>query len=307
MGSNSSIPSISSTECSSTKCLSTECISRAGAGCGRFCRVLPFVLLALIGSGLATPAIEGQHPGFVFYFDAEGIVSVDVPLSARALLDNSGGPVAGWSVVICHDPQLQVVSAEHGESVLTMNGDGPADFMEIYFTPDEGVRQGVVINFMFFDMLMPTDEHELLLLEYQLLELPTTPITISFCDQIFEGDTSASETMAVTSGGVVVEPIRTPAFFEVPQPFLRGDTNQDALFNLADGITLLQIIFLGGQSSCADANDCNDDGRIDVADAISALQGVFGNGPLPPAPGHINCGGDPTEDNLDCESHGMCT
>ena len=112
MGSNSSIPSISS----------TECISRAGASCGRFYRVLPFVFLVLIGSGIATPAIQGQHPGFVLYFDAEGIVSVDAPLSVRALLDNTGGPVAGWSVVICHDPLLQVVSAEHGESVLTMNG-----------------------------------------------------------------------------------------------------------------------------------------------------------------------------------------
>jgi len=28
---------------------------------------------------------------------------------------------------------------------------------------------------------------------------------------------------------------------------------------------------------------------------------------LPPVPGHIDCGGDPTEDSLDCESHGACT
>jgi len=290
-----------------SQCLSEGCVSGVGARWGRFYRVLPFVILGLIGSWIATPAIQGQHPGFVFYFDAEGIVSVDVPVSVRAMMDNSGGPVAGWSVVICHDPQLQVVSAEHGESVLTMNGDGPADFMEIYFTPDEGVRQGVVINFMFFDMLMPTDAHELLLIEYQLLELPTTPITISFCEHIFVGDTSGSETLAVAPGGIVIEAIRSPALLHAPQPFIRGDANGDARVDLSDGVALLQITLGGDPSGCADAYDYNDDGQVNFADAISALHGAFGNGPLPPAPGHIDCGGDPTEDNLDCESHGACT
>lgn len=292
---------------SSSQWCSEECGSKVGARRGRFCRVLPIVFLALIGSWLATPAIQGQHPGFVFYFDAEGIVSVDVPVSVRAMMDNSGGPVAGWSVVICHDPQLQVVSAEHGESVLTMNEDGPADFMDIYFTLDEGVRQGVVISWTTLFVLLPAQAHELLLIEYELLEVPTTSIAISFCDQTFAGDSAPSETFAVDPQGSIIEPLRAQALLEVPQPFLRGDANQDALFNLADGITLLQIIFLGGQSSCADANDYNDDGLIDIADAISALNGVFGNGPLPPVPGHIDCGGDPTDDSLGCESHGACT
>ena len=302
MGSNSSIPSISSTECSST-----ERNSWAGAGCGRFYRVLPFVILALIGSGIATPAIQGQHPGFVLYFDAEGIVSVEAPLSVRALLDNTGGPVGGWAIVVCHDPHLQISSVEPGDSTTMVNGGGPVDFMNIYFTPHEGVRQGVVVNFMGMVVLLPAQEQELLVIEYEVLEVPATTTEISYCDIMFAGDTQSSETIAADPQGNAIHPLRDSALIEVPQPFLRGDTNQDALFNLADGITLLQIIFLGGQSSCADANDCNDDGRIDVADAISALQGVFGNGPLPPAPGHIDCGGDPTDDTLDCESHGMCT
>jgi len=267
---------------------------------------LPIVILALIGSGLATPAIEGQHPGFVFYFDAEGIVSVDVPLSARALLDNSGGPVAGWSVVICHDPQLQVVSAEHGESALTMNGGGPADFMVIHFTPDEGVRQGVVVDFTGIDMLWPEQAHELLLIEYELLELPTTPITISFCEHIFVGDTSGSETLAVAPGGIVIEAIRSPALLHAPQPFIRGDANGDARVDLSDGVALLQITLGGDPSGCADAYDYNDDGQVNLADAISALQGAFGNGPLPPLPGHIDCGDDPTDDSLGCERFSVC-
>ena len=302
MGSNSSIPSISSTECSST-----ERNSRTGTGCERFYRVLPFVFLALIGSWIATPAIQGQHPGFVFYFDAEGLVSKDVPVSVRAMLDNSGGPVVGWSVVICHDPQLQVVSAEHGESALTMNGGEPADFMGIHFTPDEGVRQGVVVDYTGIDMLWPAQAHELLRIEYELLELPTTPITISFCDHIFVGDISDSETLAVAPGGIVIEAIRSPALLHAPQPFIRGDANGDARVDLADGVALLQITLGIDPSGCADAYDYNDDGQVNLADAISALQGVFGNGPLPPAPGHIDCGIDPTEDNLDCESHGACT
>ncbi len=52
--------------------------------------------------------------------------------------------------------------------------------------------------------------------------------------------------------------------------------------------------------------DYNDDGPVNFADAISALHGSFGNGPLPPVPGHIDCGGDPTDDNLDCKSYSAC-
>ncbi|MGE4615328.1 MAG: hypothetical protein AAEJ46_13420 [Planctomycetota bacterium] len=289
-----------------SQCSLEGCVSGIGARWGRFYRVLPFVFLALIGSWIATPAIQGQHPGFVFYFDAEGLVSKDVPVSVRAMLDNSGGPVAGWSVVICHDPQLQVVSAEHGESALTMNGGGPADFMVIHFTPDEGVRQGVVVDFTGIDMLWPEQAHELFLIEYELLELPTTPITISFCEHIFVGDTSGSETLAVAPGGIVIEAIRSPALLHAPQPFIRGDANGDARVDLSDGVALLQITLGGDPSGCADAYDYNDDGQVNLADAISALQGAFGNGPLPPLPGHIDCGDDPTDDSLGCESFSVC-
>lgn len=299
MRSDSSISLIS-------QCSSEGCVSGVGARWGRFYRVLPFVLLGLIGSWIATPAIQGQHPGFTYYFDAETLVSVDDPVSVRAMLDTSGGPVAGWSIVICHDSHLQVVSAVHGESALTMNGDGPADFMSIHFTPHEGVRQGVVVDFMNIEVLWPSHAHELLLIEYELLELPATPITISFCDRIFDGDTFSSETMAVAPGGMVIEPIRSPALLYAPQPFVRGDANGDARVDLADGVALLQITLGGDQSGCADAYDYNDDGHVNFADAISALHGAFGNGPLPPVPGHIDCGIDPTDDTLGCENYSVC-
>ncbi|MGE4618286.1 MAG: FG-GAP-like repeat-containing protein [Planctomycetota bacterium] len=91
---------------------------------------------------------------------------------------------------------------------------------------------------------------------------------------------------------------------QVGVPFIRADVNTDGSTNVADAIFLLAFLFSGGiGSSCMDASDTNDDGSINISDAITLLAVLFSGGGPTPDP-IVNCGLDPTEDSLDCESTG---
>jgi hypothetical protein len=82
--------------------------------------------------------------------------------------------------------------------------------------------------------------------------------------------------------------------------FLRADCNEDSVFDVADPIRSLAIIFSGAPGPvCADSCDTNDDGEHDISDAVYALSSLFALGPPPPAP-YPDCGEDPTADALAC-------
>lgn len=100
----------------------------------------------------------------------------------------------------------------------------------------------------------------------------------------------------------------TPA---CPQ-FKRGDCNADGLFNIADPIFALGILFPGGGPpnvpQCQDSCDSNDDGAINIADPIASLGVQFPTGSPPPTlpapfPG---CGSDPTADSFGCANYLLC-
>ncbi len=89
-------------------------------------------------------------------------------------------------------------------------------------------------------------------------------------------------------------------------PFLRGDCNGDGNINIADPIFLINELFAEGpQPACDDACDGNDDGNLNTADAIYGLNYLFAEGPAPPLP-FPDCGSDPTEDAVGCESFAAC-
>lgn len=96
-------------------------------------------------------------------------------------------------------------------------------------------------------------------------------------------------------------------------PFVRGDCNDDGLFNIADAVNLLSVLFPppggGPTPACGDACDGNDDGALDIADAIAILGVLFppamGPPPTIPAP-HPDCGPDPTADGLGCPIFANC-
>ena len=82
--------------------------------------------------------------------------------------------------------------------------------------------------------------------------------------------------------------------------FRRGDVNFDGSVDISDAIRTFDFLFLGGESvACPDAADTNDDGIIDISDGIFVLGYLFRGQDVPPPPGPVECGVDPTADDLD--------
>jgi hypothetical protein len=88
--------------------------------------------------------------------------------------------------------------------------------------------------------------------------------------------------------------------------FRRADANADGKVDISDGVSILGYLFLGGSPpTCLDAADADDSGGLEITDAIYVLNHLFVGGPAPPAP-YPDCGGDATEDGLECEGYAGC-
>jgi hypothetical protein len=91
--------------------------------------------------------------------------------------------------------------------------------------------------------------------------------------------------------------------------FRRGDAEGNgSVFALTDALYLLQWAFDGGDApQCLDAADADDNSVVfALTDALYLLQWAFGDGDAPPAPGVGECGTDPTDDSLGCETPPDC-
>jgi len=88
--------------------------------------------------------------------------------------------------------------------------------------------------------------------------------------------------------------------------FMRGDVNESGAVDIADGVGMLEHMFLGEVAYCRDAYDCNDDGNLNLGDAIHVFSYLFMGGDPLPEPFQA-CGEDATTDDLGCESYSFCT
>ena len=89
--------------------------------------------------------------------------------------------------------------------------------------------------------------------------------------------------------------------------FLRGDADAGGTLQITDAIAVLNFLFIGTfKPTCMDALDWNDNGRVELSDPIGILGRQFSGGDPAPPPGSDNCGTDPTDDELDCESFAAC-
>ena len=89
-------------------------------------------------------------------------------------------------------------------------------------------------------------------------------------------------------------------------PFIRSDFNQSGVLDVADPISTARYLFSGGEDpGCLDAGDSNDDGAVDISDVLFSLLHLFLGSPPPAAP-YPDCGDDPTDDALGCESSLFC-
>ena len=88
--------------------------------------------------------------------------------------------------------------------------------------------------------------------------------------------------------------------------FRRGDANADGSHDIADGVFILQFLFAGDvEPSCLKSVDSDDDGTPTITDALYLLNFLFSGGAAPPVP-LGECGMDPTEDELTCQSYPAC-
>ncbi|MGE4619829.1 MAG: hypothetical protein AAEJ04_08495 [Planctomycetota bacterium] len=174
--------------------------------------LVPMLILGLLVSG---QSLDAQDPGYIFHFDTGDTGPSGSNILVPALLDNPGGNLAGWSISVCQDDNIDVVSIENGTAPLTGNAGGPADFIESTVFPGFGLRQGVVIHFVGLNELPVNVDHQMLIIEYQLLGPDDTFAEISCCDVLFPGDTSVSETLAVAPGGVAIVPTIEPGLVEI--------------------------------------------------------------------------------------------
>lgn len=92
-------------------------------------------------------------------------------------------------------------------------------------------------------------------------------------------------------------------------PFRRGDVDGNGSLDISDDIRNLSYQFLGTfNPGCLDALDVNDSGQIEISDPLWSLYFQFAGGAPPPAPGHLSCGADPTDEtvHIGCESTPTC-
>ena len=79
-------------------------------------------------------------------------------------------------------------------------------------------------------------------------------------------------------GSIALNPV-------VTLDFIRGDANSDARVNIADGVWIINELFLGGPANpCPISSDSNGDGSTDAGDAIYIFNYRFLDGPMPVAP-----------------------
>jgi len=90
---------------------------------------------------------------------------------------------------------------------------------------------------------------------------------------------------------------------ETSVQFRRSDANDDGEVTIADISFIVSFLFLGGtRPHCLDAVDTDDSGDFDTTDAIGISNYLFLGTSTPSAPGPLECGLDPTEDEFDCDS-----
>jgi hypothetical protein len=221
-----------------------------------------------------------------------------------AQLDNNGGPIAGWSYGVCNGPEVTPTSVGLGDCATVKNGSA-ADFNERATFPG-GWTQGVVICFIgCATVAAGTQDFVMASATYSVDGAAAEgDYPLNFCNTL--GNPPVS-TVVVVSGASIVPTQEAGAITVLGVvPFVRGDANDDALINIADGVWILNDLFQGGpHTDCFGANDSNGDGTYDAADGVYIFNYQFLNGPAPSAP-FPSCGTDADPSPSDCAGYTSC-
>ena len=249
------------------------------------------ILLCSTSPLFAGPPIVATMPTSVVSPVGETVVPVTI-------VHNGVPDFLGFEFYFCSDPSVvEPVAVSLSEEMLTVNNGDLPEFSNVSVSPE---GPAVQLSFTFggfpFTPLSGTE----------------TPLgEISYLATGAEGDQTSIFSCPLTdppaASLVFIDGNQVLADLEgeliVGTRFLRGDINDDGLFDLADPIALGAYLFNGGVDSvCPRAGDATLDGVRDLADMITMIQALFGGGSIE---GFGECELDPSS-LLPCESTGSC-
>ncbi len=258
---------------------------------------------------LATPLQTGESTTLTLSLsNAVGNEAIDFTV---ALMTNDPGT---GDLVECCSTQVNVVPPFCGDCLLISN--------------ETFVTSGSDLEYTFTLENLPADS--ITLAEHVVLAPNTTGIALSNqwfnpTGGLLDGESATLTTVIENGAGLAEICIQFTIHdalleeccgfvrcLEIPNPliptqpqFIRGDANGDSLFNIADTVKILEVLFQSQPVECANAMDINDDDVANIADAIYGLGVLFSGFPPPVAP-FPNCGADPTSGSLSCQESSAC-
>lgn len=281
-----------------------------------FCDTLgdpPVVSVVVIDGASLAPAFflcgtvgitEGAPlPGFV-YSNPDATVCDAFSSPVRILDEDGTNETQGFSMGITFDETvLDVTGIAPAPALQALNGgSGPDFFGDNLFA--NGWTVGVVYAFVGGQSIIFDTPTDAIIADYTVdagvADGSTTTID---CSELLGSPPVAN---VVVVGGASLPATCESGTITVDCPdfavFLRGDCNTDGGVDIADGIWILNELFLSGAAtSCVAACDANFDGVVDTSDATFIFNYRFLDGDAPAAP-FPSCGGDGV--SLDCVDSG---
>jgi len=278
--------------------------------------VLAALLFVFGGVTLAqNPEFEFRAPGGEAYYPVATPESATFTgsISIQQTVFPGGGPdpapSAGYSLGMAHDPAVLAINT--ATTVVTSTSGEEVDFeqVNIYF---DGVTQGVVYSFVGEWTLTMVDATDVLEIEYQLQAGVLTDATASSTTvlEIVDtlGDPPVVNVIVLDGASFPAVPVNgtltlTPY---VGSQFIRGDVTQNGTLDVADGIGVLNYLFLFTSTTCFNALDADNSGNVSISDAVRILCAVFCPGSPAPAGPYPGCGVDVAADGGTCDEYASC-
>jgi hypothetical protein len=278
------------------------------------------------------PECQSQDKGFDLILDAEDSrregnlnvrptltapgTEVEVEVSIAPTKNPEADGAQGWSISVTNDSHLEIQNS--GGFPTTDGTDGGTKFNGGFQKTEvvdpakndgkSGFVSAVVLSFTLPITLDPAKNQTIALSKYKVKEGTTDenfPLTVKFLDNLRGVGqpvpnvlTVRGDTLNVTRFINLELEEKEPVGGE--KKFKRGDANDDGKVNIADPIWIInELVRQGPRTKCESSADANDDGKEDLSDAMYIIDWRFLGGTAPKPP-FTACGGDPTEDNLEC-------
>ena len=239
-------------------------------------------LSVLVGILFLAPSIEAQTYSLILEdqaIPAEGEFTVDVILDSQLGVDMNG-----WAFGVCQTAgDLNVSTVALAERVLALHPSIPW-FFNYNMSPD-GYTVGVILNRNLGTPIPPS----------------IGPIqTATYTHSLSPGDStslSVCDTLGNPTVTIFLNPYFAPMITEDPalhpgqltvlpsSAWIRGDANDDGVVDVADGVFLMNELFLDGpEGTCFAAKDVNSDEILDLSDAVDLFSVLFLSAPPPASP-----------------------